>query len=66
MLESEIEYFISKVGPRMPNDWIPDYLGAAEYTYDRSAYDIFRKPFEDSYADFTKFVNTTLDSYFGD
>ena len=29
MLDSEIEYFISKVGDEMPNDWISDYLGAA-------------------------------------
>ena len=58
MLEDEIEYFISKVGDEMPNDYISDYLGAAAYTYDRSAYDIFRPPFMDSLANFTSFVAT--------
>ena len=65
MLESEIEYFETKVGEDMPNEWIGDYLGAAAYTYDRSAYDLFRPPFEDSFGNFTLFVNATYDSYFG-
>ena len=50
----------------MANDYISDYLGAAAFTYDRSAYALFRPPFEESLANFTSFVATNLDLYFGD
>tara|TARA_B110001450_G_C17213978_1_gene316572 strand:- start:79 stop:324 length:246 start_codon:yes stop_codon:yes gene_type:complete len=66
MLESEEEYFISKVGDDMDNDFVSDYLGAAAFTYDRSAYAIFRPPFEETLANFTDFVAASLDKYFGD
>ena len=66
MLESEEEYFISKVGDDMDNDFISDYLGAAAFTYDRSAYAIFRPPFEESLANFTSFVATSFDKFFGE
>ena len=50
----------------MDNDFISDYLGAAAFTYDRSAYAIFRPPFEETLANFTAYVATSLDKFFGD
>ena len=44
-LEDEIEYVLNREGnPTMPRSYIEGYLGAAAYTYDRQAYDLYRNP----------------------
>ena len=43
-LESEIEFIIGREGLSMARDKIPGYLNAVAYTYDRSAYIIYRDP----------------------
>ena len=45
ILEDEIAYFISRVGDQMDTAYIQGYLGAANYTYDRAAYDMFKPEF---------------------
>ena len=49
----------------MARDKIKGYLGAVAYTYDRSAYTLYRDPAQKMYDTYGTYVSKDLDWYFG-
>ena len=64
-LESEIEFIIGREGLTMARDKIPGYLKAVAYTYDRSAYTLYRDPAQKLYDTYGTYVGKDLDKFFG-